>query len=275
MLSNSWGGSGFSQALLDEINAAKDADMLFVAAAGNSSFNNDLLPTYPASYTADNMITIAATDNFDEVAWFSNYGPQSVHLGAPGDSILSTTIGNTYASFSGTSMATPHVSGAAALVLSVCQLATPALKDALIGTVDFNAALTGLTITGGRLNVQSAVHSCLAPPPTPENLSASAGDNRVLLSWSASLGATRYIVKRATAAGGPYATIASNVKGASLLGRHGAQRHDLLLRGRGRELAGRERRFERSLGQTARAGRPRSSPRFRRRRPRAPADRSR
>ena len=140
---------------------------------------------------------------------------QSVHLGAPGDSILSTTIGNTYASFSGTSMATPHVSGAAALVLSVCQLATPALKDALIGTVDFNAALTGLTITGGRLNVQSAVHSCLAPPPTPENLSASAGDNRVLLSWSASLGATRYIVKRATAAGGPYATIASNVKGAS------------------------------------------------------------
>ena len=215
VLSNSWGGSGFSQALLDEINAARDANMLFVAAAGNSSFNNDLLPTYPASYTADNMITVAATDNFDELAWFSNYGEQSVHLAAPGDSILSTTIGNTYAAFSGTSMATPHVSGAAVLVLSVCQLDTPDLRDALIGTVDSAPGTTGLTITGGRLNVNSAVHSCLAAPPTPQNLSASAGDNRVLLSWSASLGATRYIVKRSTTAGGPYATIASNVKGAS------------------------------------------------------------
>ena len=215
VLSNSWGGAGFSQALLDEINAARDANMLFVAAAGNSSFNNDLLPTYPASYTAENMITVAASDNFDELAWFSNYGEQSVHLAAPGDSILSTTIGNTYATFSGTSMATPHVSGAAVLVLSVCQLDTPDLKDALIGTVDSAPGITGLTITGGRLNVNSAVHSCLAPPPTPENLSASAGDNRVLLSWTASLGATRYIVKRSTAQGGPYATIASNVKGAS------------------------------------------------------------
>jgi subtilisin family serine protease len=116
VLSNSWGGAGFSQALLDEINAARDANMLFVAAAGNSSFNNDLLPTYPASYTAENMITVAATDNFDELAWFSNYGEQSVHLGAPGDTILSTTIGNTYAAFSGTSMATPHVSAVAALI---------------------------------------------------------------------------------------------------------------------------------------------------------------
>jgi subtilisin family serine protease len=215
VLSNSWGGAGFSQALLDEINAARDAHMLFVAAAGNSSFNNDLLPTYPASYTAENMITVAASDNFDELAWFSNYGEQSVHLAAPGDSILSTTIGNTYATFSGTSMAAPHVSGAAMLVLSVCQLDTPDLKDALIGTVDSAPGITGLTITGGRLNVNSAVHSCLAPPPTPENLSASAGDNRVLLSWTASLGATRYIVKRSTAPGGPYTTIASNVKGAS------------------------------------------------------------
>jgi subtilisin family serine protease/subtilase family serine protease len=215
VLSNSWGGSGFSQALLDEINAANDADMLFVVAAGNSAFDNDLLPTYPASYTAPNMITVAATNNLDQRAWFSNYGKQSVHLGAPGDNIVSTTIGNTYDQFSGTSMATPHVSGAAALVLSVCQLDTPQLKDALIGTVDAVAGMAGVTITGGRLNVHSAVYSCLAAPPTPQSLVAQAGDNRVLLSWSASLGATRYIVKRATTAGGPYSEIATNVKGAA------------------------------------------------------------
>ena len=93
--------------------------------------------------------------------------------------------------------------GAAMLLLSVCPLDTPDLKDALIGTVDSAPGIIGLTITGGRLNVNSAVHSCLAPPPTPENLAATAGDNRVQLSWTASLGATRYIVKRSTTAGGP------------------------------------------------------------------------
>jgi subtilisin family serine protease/uncharacterized membrane protein len=215
ILSNSWGGAPFSQALLDEINAANQADMLFVVAAGNSALNNDIVPTYPASFAAANQVTVAATTNFDTRAWFSNYGASSVHLGAPGDSILSTTIGNTYASFSGTSMAAPHVSGAAALLLSVCDLDTAALKDALTGTVDALPALTTRTITGGRLNVHSAVHSCLAAPPAPQHLVAAAGDNRVVLTWSASLGATRYIVKRSTASGGPYAVLASNVKGAT------------------------------------------------------------
>jgi subtilase family serine protease len=215
VLSNSWGGAAFSQALLDEINAARNADMLFVAAAGNNSFNNDFFPSYPASYAADNVVAVAATNNLDSRAWFSNYGAQSVHLAAPGDTILSTTIGNTYQAFSGTSMAAPHVSGAAALVLSVCQFDTAGLKDALIGTVDGVASLAGVTITGGRLNVHSAVHSCLAPPPAPEDLVATGGDNRVLLSWTASLGATRYVVKRALASGGPYSAVASNVKGAS------------------------------------------------------------
>jgi subtilisin family serine protease/uncharacterized membrane protein len=214
VLSNSWGGGGFSQAMFDEINAANDENMLFVAAAGNSSFDNDLLPTYPASYAAPNVIAVAATTETDGLAWFSNYGRTSVHLAAPGNNILSTTIGNQYESFSGTSMATPHVSGAAVLVLDRCGYDTAALKDALIGTVESVPALVGMTITGGRLDVNSAVHTCMGPPATPLNFKATAGDGKVSLTWTASLGATRYIVKRSATSGGPYAAIATNIKGA-------------------------------------------------------------
>ena len=103
VLSNSWGGGAFSQALLDEIGAANSHGMLFVAAAGNSGFSNDILPTYPANYAAPNVVAVAATTNTDARAWFSNYGASSVHLGAPGVDILSTTIGNTYSFSSGTS----------------------------------------------------------------------------------------------------------------------------------------------------------------------------
>ena len=113
ILSNSWGGGDFSQALLDQINAAADEEMLFVAAAGNNGLPNDLVPMYPASYTAPNMVAVAATTNTDGRASFSNYGKNTVHLGAPGVNILSTVRGGTYGFASGTSMATPHVSGAA------------------------------------------------------------------------------------------------------------------------------------------------------------------
>ncbi|HUR34836.1 MAG TPA: S8 family peptidase [Vicinamibacterales bacterium] len=136
VLSTSWGGPDFSQALLDEVHAASDAGLLVVAGAGNDSVDNDLLPFYPASFDAPNVIAVAATTRDDGMAWFSNYGATSVDLGAPGEDILSTTIGNTYAFASGTSMATPHVSGAAALVLSRCDLDIASLKDTLLGSVD-------------------------------------------------------------------------------------------------------------------------------------------
>jgi subtilisin family serine protease/subtilase family serine protease len=211
VLSNSWGGGGFSQAMFDEINAANAEDMLFVAAAGNNGFNNDVLPTYPAGYRVPNVIAVAATTNTDARAYFSNYGATSVHLGAPGLDILSTTIGNTYTSFSGTSMATPHVSGAAALVLSHCAFSTDALKDALLSTVDPVPALASITMTGGRLDVNGAIRSCdaaLVPPV----LTALAGDSRVTLSWSGASGATAFSVKRSATPGGPYVPVAADVK---------------------------------------------------------------
>jgi subtilisin family serine protease len=211
VLSNSWGGGGFSQAMFDEINAANSEDMLFVAAAGNNALNNDAAPTYPASYRVPNVVAVAATTNTDARAYFSNYGATSVHLGAPGLDILSTTIGNTYTSFSGTSMATPHVSGAAALVLSHCDYSTDALKDALLTTVDKIPALASITTTGGRLDVNGAIRSCDAAL-TPPVLTGLAGDSRVTLSWTGASGATRFSVKRSMSAGGPYTPIATDVK---------------------------------------------------------------
>ena len=165
VLSNSWGGGGFSQALLDEINKVNSNDMLFVAAAGNDGMNTDVTPSYPAGYNSPNILSVAATNNTDALADFSNYGATTVHLGAPGVNIASTITNNRYAYLSGTSMATPHVSGAALLVLSKCTaLSTATLKQLLLDTTDSDPALTGRTITGGRLNVNKAIRTCDAPP---------------------------------------------------------------------------------------------------------------
>jgi subtilisin family serine protease len=163
ILSNSWGGDGFSQALLDEINRANTAGMLFVAAAGNNGRDIDATPFFPASYVAPNVVAVAATGNQDDRASFSNFGRNSVHLGAPGLNVMSTVRNNGFAFFSGTSMATPHVSGAAALVLSGCAIDTAALRSTLLATVDPISSMSGITTTGGRLNVDRALRSCIGP----------------------------------------------------------------------------------------------------------------
>ena len=177
ILSNSW-SAAFSQALLDEINKANANNMLFVASAGNDSTNNDVTPRYPASYTAPNVIAVAATDNRDTLATFSNYGLTSVHLAAPGVNVLSTTPGDLYQYMSGTSMAAPHVSGAAALVLSRCPINTATLKTTLLSTVDAIPLLAGRVVTGGRLNVDAAIRSCVPDfsiAATPDLVTTAAG----------------------------------------------------------------------------------------------------
>ncbi|HHP7232716.1 MAG TPA: S8 family serine peptidase, partial [Xenococcaceae cyanobacterium] len=172
--SNSWGGGVFSEGLRDAIAAAGDAGQLFIAAAGNQFGNdNDLNPFYPASYDLDNIISVAATNDRDNLAGFSNFGATTIDLGAPGVDILSTFPGNDYGFLSGTSMATPHVAGVASLLLAEEPGLSPEeLKDLILTGVDPLAALEGRTLTGGRLNAFNSL-SELGPPAeligTPED----------------------------------------------------------------------------------------------------------
>ena len=163
---NSWGGGGFSQALKDAIDRAGAADILFVAAAGNGGRDgvgddNDKVPHYPSSYTSANIIAVAAITSAGAKSSFSNYGATSVDLGAPGSGIWSTVpvrskgvLKSGYASYSGTSMATPHVTGAATLYAATHPGASAAqIKGAILGSAIPTTSMAGKTESGGRLNV--------------------------------------------------------------------------------------------------------------------------
>lgn len=156
---NSWGGSAYSQALYDAIDRANTTNILFIAAAGNGNAagvgqNNDAVASYPSNYTNANVIAVAAIDYTGKIASFSNYGLLTVDLGAPGVGIWSTVAYNSYASYNGTSMATPHVTGAAALWASINPNTSAAqIKAAILGSVTPTSSLSGKTVTGGRLNV--------------------------------------------------------------------------------------------------------------------------
>ncbi|MFQ5751059.1 MAG: S8 family peptidase [bacterium] len=158
VLSNSWGGGGRSQALEDAIKFANDHGVIFVAAAGNESTDNDRFPSYPANYEVANVISVAASTSSDNLAGFSNRGEKTVDLAAPGSNILSTIARNRYESLSGTSMATPHVSGAAALVWAQYPgLTMRQIMIRILGSVDRNSSFAGKVATGGRLNVNRAL----------------------------------------------------------------------------------------------------------------------
>jgi subtilisin family serine protease len=157
IISNSWGGGLYDQGLKDVIDASP---AVVVCAAGNSGINIDdnKNPVYPAGYSSANIISVAATDNKDLLADFSNFGTSSVDLAAPGTNIWSTNLDGNYTWKSGTSMATPHVSGVAALVKSVNpRLSALQIKNIILNNVDVKSSLSGKVNTSGRLNAYTAV----------------------------------------------------------------------------------------------------------------------
>jgi thermitase len=162
----SLGGPSASRAEHDAIAAAPST--LFVVAAGNDRADNDTTPEYPCDYDLANVVCVAASDHDDTLASFSNYGPANVDLAAPGVDIASTWPGARYALLDGTSMATPHVAGAAALLLAHDgTLGVAGLRAALLSSVHPVAALAGRVATGGRLDVAAALSVPPAPPAPP------------------------------------------------------------------------------------------------------------
>lgn len=218
--SNSWGGGGYSQGLYDAINRAKAKDILFVAAAGNNGANTDVTINYPSGYNLDNIISVAAYASDETLPSWTNYGATTVDIGAPGVSILSTLPGTAgssqYDYYSGTSMATPHVSGAVALYKAGNPNATyTEVRNAILNSSRPIPALQGKCVTGGALNIetftkattnQQTTRSCVIPPidaipPTaPTNFRVVSMDSvsgTAVLAWNAAtdnVGITSYVV---------------------------------------------------------------------------------
>jgi subtilisin family serine protease len=158
IISASWGSTQKSKALEDAIGRAGDEGIMFIAAAGNNGDDSDKRPHYPAGYNLPNVISVAALDRNDKLASFSNYGAKSVHIAAPGKEILSTWLNNEFYVASGTSMATPEVSGVAALILSTNpKMSVKELRARLFASVDKLDSLKGKVSTGGRINAAKAV----------------------------------------------------------------------------------------------------------------------
>ena len=169
---NSWGGGGASQGLTDAITRAARQDILFIAAAGNEATNNDVNANYPSNISTtttagyEAVIAVASLTASGRLSSFSNFGATTVDLAAPGSSIYSTLPGGTYGSYSGTSMATPHVTGAAALYAALHPTASAAqIQQALLASAAPTTSLTSVTASGGRLDIGTLMGLLPSPPP--------------------------------------------------------------------------------------------------------------
>ncbi len=182
--SNSWGGGGYNQALKDAL-AASPA--LHIFAAGNESNDNDASPAYPGSYDLPNIVSVAAVDRNGNIADFSNFGATAVDLGAPGVDIYSSLPGNQYDSWSGTSMATPHVSGVAGLIATVYPDASnEQIKSRLMNGARPLDSLAGKTVSGGMLNAANSLENDSTAPAAPNDLRGTNATSRSIdLSWTA------------------------------------------------------------------------------------------
>ncbi|MFM8291561.1 MAG: S8 family serine peptidase, partial [Planctomycetia bacterium] len=222
---NSWGGGGYSTALHSAIIRGANAGILFVAAAGNGGGDgigdsNDSVANYPSNYstlqgttttkaaTYEAVIAVAALTSAGGLASYSNYGATSVDIAAPGSGILSTLPGGAYGSFSGTSMATPHVTGTVALYAAANPTAAAtAIRSAILNNARATSSLAGRVATGGRLDVAAALNATPATPspaPTLSITSVSAAENAGLFVFTVSLSAasaSQVSVKFATANG--------------------------------------------------------------------------
>lgn len=231
----SWGGPDYSESLHSAVLRAAKAGILCIAAAGNSSLNNDFTPFYPANFDTrvasatesaasyDAVIAVAAITASGGRAGFSNYGLNTVDIAAPGVSIIST-IPNGYGYMSGTSMAAPHVTGGVALYASTHPLATPAeIRAALLDAATPTPSMSGKTVTGGRLNLSTVIN---APPPlgleppaevtVTAQKSTIAGEATINVKWSAVNTATTYTVRRALHALGPWTIVGSSLTDTNL-----------------------------------------------------------
>ncbi len=199
IINASYGGTQFSQAEYDAIKRFTDAGGIFVAAAGNGSSDNDTSPIYPAAYDLPGIISVAATDQYDSLASFSNYGSTTVDISAPGTNIVSTYVVGTstsaYAYADGTSMSAPHVAAVVALIKSAFPLlSATSTKEAILSGGDTVSALTGKTLTGKRLNAYGSLLAASSTDLTPPLITLTGSSTLSLLIGDVytELGATAY-----------------------------------------------------------------------------------